>query len=95
MTWQGNPRTTTTAWRHLRTQILERDNYTCHICGRPGANEVDHLLPASRGGSDHPSNLAAIHQLCHRRKSSAEGSAARWHPSMRRARDIEQHPGLI
>lgn len=65
-------------WRDLRAKILRRDQRICHICGGPGADAVDHL----QAGDDHsPSNLAAVHQdippYCHRRKSSAEGHAAR------------------
>ncbi len=95
MTWTGDPRTGTTAWRQLRLRILRRDHGICHVCGKPGANEVDHLTPTSAGGTDDPSNLAAIHaKPCHARKSSAEGNHARWHRASKR-RDPEPHPGVI
>lgn len=64
-------------WAALRMSILQRDNFICYICGRPGADSVDHIKP----GQDHsPSNLAAAHQnippFCHRTKSAQEGAAA-------------------
>ena len=94
MTWQGNPRTSSPHWRQLRRGTLERDGYRCHYCGQPGADEVDHLVPLSAGGTDHPANLAAIHRSpCHARKSSVEGNEARW--KNRRNRPTEPHPGLI
>lgn len=93
MTWTGNPRTTTPEWRRLRAHILRRDHGICHVCGRPGSDQVDHLTPTSAGGTDDPANLAAIHDdPCHRRKSSNEGLAKRWNP--RRKRPAEPHPGL-
>jgi 5-methylcytosine-specific restriction protein A len=67
----------------------------CHVCGQPGADEVDHV----RAGDDHSlTNLRPIHgrgtpQRCHARKSSAEGNAARW--KVRQRREPERHPGLL
>jgi 5-methylcytosine-specific restriction enzyme A len=93
MTWTGDPRTSTTSWRRQRARILQRDHHICHVCGQPGADEVDHIVPISQGGTNHDTNLAAIHNTpCHRRKSSSEGTQARWNP--RRHRPAEPHPGL-
>lgn len=50
----------TTAWRNLRARIL-RDSDTCHICGKPGADAIDHVIPLARGGTNHPSNLRPAH----------------------------------
>jgi hypothetical protein len=56
----------------LRTQILERDGFTCQVCGagagedsgcEPGKRcrlQIDHLTPISQGGTDDPSNLRAV-----------------------------------
>lgn len=54
---------------------------------------MDHINP----GDDHSDgNLAAVHDAvaphCHRKKSSAEGNAARHRYSTRRP--AERHPGL-
>lgn len=37
---------------------------TCHLCGRPGANSADHLIPRSRGGLDVLENLRPSHRSC-------------------------------
>jgi hypothetical protein len=51
-------------------QVVARDGYACRYCGCvlhgtliPGTHgprlSIDHIKPRSRGGSDHPTNLAA------------------------------------
>jgi 5-methylcytosine-specific restriction endonuclease McrA len=72
---------------------LDRDGGLCQLCGRFGADEVDHVVPVAKGGSDDLTNLRSVHHVCHLRKSSAEGNAARW--AVRRTRPPERHPGLI
>jgi len=73
-------------WRRLRDQILLRDSYLCQCdeCRRLGrllpANEVDHVIPLSQGGSDSPENLRAINRDCHRAKTQRESRAARCGP---------------
>lgn len=45
----------------------------CHVCNRPGANEVDHIVSVEEGGSDSFDNMAPIHQSpCHEAKTQAE-----------------------
>jgi 5-methylcytosine-specific restriction enzyme A len=62
-------------WPQLRAAVLTRDGGVCHVCGGPGADEVDHVVP---GDNHRLENLAAIHDRpCHRRKSAREGNAAR------------------
>lgn len=64
-------------WKDKRARILRRDRHICHLCGQPGATEVDHLIP----GDDHrDSNLAAAHPACHARKSGQEGARVRNQP---------------
>lgn len=51
------------SWRETRKRILERDKHTCHYCGR-AATHVDHVVPASRGGSFLDDNLVAACREC-------------------------------
>lgn len=58
--------------------VMHRDGAICHICGQPGADEVDHVIPTFEGGPDHITNLAPIHATpCHRNKTQAEAQRAR------------------
>ena len=75
----------TSTYRHnaplpekLRQQILARDRFTCRRCGSPAANHVDHIIPRAQGGTDHPGNLRALCEACHRAKTAAEANTARW-----------------
>ena len=91
----GGPRTATAGWKKLRRTVLDRDRGICHLCGQAGADTVDHVKPVSLGGTDNLDNLAAAHDdPCHRRKTSAEGVAARAKHSAARLRPVEPHPGL-
>ena len=51
-------------WAKTRLRILERDSYLCGICGLPGANSVDHIVPRFQGGTEHDYNLRAAHLTC-------------------------------
>jgi 5-methylcytosine-specific restriction endonuclease McrA len=76
---------------------MTRDRGVCYLCGEPGADTVDHIVP----GDDHSlPNLAAVHDRvaphCHRAKSSREGTDARRVKGyLRQRRTPERHPGLL
>lgn len=59
----------------LRQEILERDNYTCKICGNSTYKEpnllleVDHIIPVSKGGKTVKENLQTLCWKCNRTKS--------------------------
>jgi 5-methylcytosine-specific restriction protein A len=87
-------------WHAQRQRVLRTHGRVCHLCGGPGADAVDHVVP----GDDHSDdNLRPVHEkvppFCHRAKSSAEGGrAAQARGAARRAsrqRPPERHPGLV
>jgi len=60
-----NPRRgSTRAWRQVRAGVLFRDAYVCAVCGAC-ADEVDHVVPLGRGGTDEPANLRSLCRTCH------------------------------
>jgi 5-methylcytosine-specific restriction endonuclease McrA len=66
--------------RRLLTIVLERDGDVCWLCGKPGANSVDHLLPQSLGGGHDPGNLRAAHRWCNAaRKNTPLGAGLAEH----------------
>ena len=48
-------------WRRTVARVIRRDDGICHLCGLPGADSADHLVPRSQGGSDRLDNLRAVH----------------------------------
>lgn len=63
------------AWQ-AREMYARRDGWTCQLCGgeipqRLVTNDdhnlvIDHVRPVATGGTDHPSNVRAAHQVCER-----------------------------
>lgn len=50
-----------------RNRVYCRDRWRCHWCEillQPDAATIDHLVPRSRGGSDHETNLVASCAPC-------------------------------
>lgn len=59
-------------WQCIRDRILNASD-VCYICGKPGADSVDHVIPKARGGTDDPSNLRPAHlHPCNRAKSDKD-----------------------
>lgn len=56
-------------WSKIRARILQRDARRCFYCG-DRATSVDHVIPASRGGSDRDDNLVACCWPCNQRKGA-------------------------
>lgn len=72
-------------WRKIRNNYI-RQHPLCAHCLANGlailAEEVDHILPISKGGSHDEMNLQSLCKSCHSRKSVKEGS--RWGARNRR-----------
>ncbi|MFC4089340.1 HNH endonuclease [Micromonospora sp. GCM10011541] len=101
--WEGSDRRLRLPpdWDKIRKRILRRDSYRCKIrnphgqrCTEP-AVDVDHIV----NNDDHrESNLQAICDWHHKKKSGAEGAAARTAAIRRTAKKFtrtEAHPGLL
>lgn len=59
-------------WDYIRSEIYQRDGYTCLNCGArsgPDGDEVelhaDHIIPKSVGGGDSYQNLRTLCRHCH------------------------------
>ena len=52
----------------IRLQILERDKYTCQLCGKKGDSKlhIHHILKRLQGGEDFPDNLITVCPNCHK-----------------------------
>jgi 5-methylcytosine-specific restriction endonuclease McrA len=83
-------------WPAIRLRVLRRDGWRCQLAYpdrcRGAASEVDHLIPATDGGTDAMSNLQAVCSPCHARKTGKEAAAHVRRYS--RTRTDEKHPGL-
>lgn len=60
--------------KSLRKSIMERDNYTCQLCGKYMPDEVglhiDHIVPVAKGGKTVPSNLRVLCSKCNGKKGA-------------------------
>ena len=70
-------------WDKLRVIVLRRDNGLCQCTACQGgkirvtpATEVDHIIPKSKGGTDHLDNLQAINSECHKLKTTKENGGS-------------------
>lgn len=53
-------------WSSHREAIINRDNYTCQICGKKNIRlEVHHIIFRSQGGTDNENNLITLCGDCH------------------------------
>ncbi|MGP5928896.1 HNH endonuclease [Corynebacterium glyciniphilum] len=79
--WNGRKATQLTAL------VLAIKGTICHLCGMPGADTADHIIPRSLGGTDDLDNLMPAHKRC----NSSRGAMLleEWfkkHPLPRRAK---------
>ena len=52
------------SWDRCKKLILRRDGLRCVLCG-DSADEVDHIIPVSLGGSGDDENLRSLCHACH------------------------------
>lgn len=64
MTWSGRHA------QRMRALVLSEWGDICHLCGRPGADSADHLIPRSKGGPDTLANLRPAHMACNSRRGN-------------------------
>lgn len=76
------------AWRRLREEIFERDEWFCQECLRGGVITVvtltgalagicDHVIPISEGGTDARRNLQTLCKKCSDEKTAEESKRGR------------------
>src|SRR5712692_5861146 len=67
-------------WERIRARRL-REEPLCRECLKAGrttaANEVDHIIPRARGGTDADDNLQSLCKPCHSTKTIRENLNAR------------------
>lgn len=74
------------AWRGVVRATLQAKGTTCALCGLPGADSADHIIPVAAGGSDQLLNLQPAHRRCNSQRQDMP--LARWyelHPLPKRA----------
>jgi len=57
-------------WAALRAEKFAEADHRCIYCQSDGPLALDHIVPVSRGGSNHASNLVAACQPCNSSKGS-------------------------
>ncbi|HJF47575.1 MAG TPA: HNH endonuclease [Limosilactobacillus oris] len=82
-----------TAWKHKRQEVLDRDYGLCQRCGME-ATLVDHIIPSKEDWDDrlNGDNLQSLCRSCHRIKTKREWM--KHHKGMRRYMDINLVCGL-
>lgn len=76
--WSSSPNQYGPDWGRIRAAVLERDGYSCAICGRSGAElplHVHHKIPlrsfSSYQEANQLDNLIALCPVCHQRAEAA------------------------
>lgn len=48
-------------WQRKRAAVFARDGDICWLCGRPGADSIDHVIQLADGGTNDLENLKPAH----------------------------------
>ena len=88
--WKDRSSRRSSVGQATRRRVLDRDGWRCYLCrGRierrfrwphPRSGTVDHVIPASAGGSDRLSNLRAAHWHCNEEKGDKLPGVEFWVP---------------
>jgi 5-methylcytosine-specific restriction endonuclease McrA len=63
------------AQRYVRLTLAEYGT-TCWLCGLPGANSADHIIPISQGGAVYDlANLGPSHRSCNYSRGARSADA--------------------
>jgi len=57
-------------WRAISKAVIARDHGICWLCGLPGANSADHVIPRAKNGGHEMANLKAAHMKCNLKKNA-------------------------
>lgn len=52
----------------MKTEVFQKYGKTCYLCGKSGANTVDHVIPVIKGGTHKMKNLRPAHERCNKEK---------------------------
>lgn len=75
---RGNRMRSGSREQRVNRGVMAAHDGVCHVCGKHGADQIDHVVPLAEGGADGPENRRPIHSVpCHRAKSAAEAAKAR------------------
>lgn len=90
------PRSTkrTTRYRKHGKGLTKKYGSVCWICGAEDADTIDHVIPYSRGGSNHRVNLMPAHRSCNSRRN-AHGNSPLNINSTRTLTDLLTGMGLV
>lgn len=58
----------------FRDLVVATYGDTCHICGRPGADTADHLVPVKYGGANTLENCRPAHRRCNSRRGAPQSA---------------------
>lgn len=91
---QYHARMTGYARQKRNARVFAEKGDTCHICGHPGADAIDHVHPLAKGGSEDDSNLMPAHhdvecETCGQRCNRAKG-ARMIAPIVRRSSSLQR-----
>lgn len=55
---------------HIRKVVWDKHGRVCYLCGKDGADTIDHVIPLIKGGTNDTSNLRPAHLKCNYEKGN-------------------------